>query len=73
MNPVSKNDSNGDEKPYKRVLIRRASGFPSKVALVGRTSEKNAVILDDVASQVFGAYINEPLKISPKFYGDGTW
>ncbi|OLY77595.1 Oxidation resistance protein 1 [Smittium mucronatum] len=61
-----------DVKPYQRVLQRKASENMGEVHLIGRISDRNAVLDKEVASQVFGAYINEPLQMSPKFYGDGS-
>ncbi|OMH81290.1 TLD domain-containing protein 2 [Zancudomyces culisetae] len=45
----------------------------SDVELVGRNKDVEPVITKEIADQIFGAFINESLKISPNFYGNGTW
>ncbi|OMH82143.1 hypothetical protein AX774_g4387 [Zancudomyces culisetae] len=43
----------------------------SDVELVGRNKDVEPVITKEIADQIFGAFINESLKISPNFYGNG--
>ncbi|KAJ2566472.1 oxidation resistance protein 1 [Coemansia sp. RSA 1822] len=42
------------------------------VQLLGRNDDCPKALTATIASEVFGAFLNEPLRLSPTFYGQGT-
>ncbi|KAJ2706424.1 oxidation resistance protein 1 [Coemansia sp. IMI 203386] len=79
--PLSITGSNGLANTSPPQLNSYPSSLHRPVTLLGRNSDTPKVLTATIAEQatikdtkgrVFGAFLNEPLRLSPTFYGQGT-
>ncbi|KAJ2400473.1 oxidation resistance protein 1 [Coemansia sp. RSA 2559] len=68
--PHSKTVGSPPSTGPKNMPTERSARPP--VQLQGRKDDTPKVLTPTIANKVFGAYLNEPIRLSPSFYGQGT-